>query len=68
MRQKHDYNIYYYSPPLVVVVVVVVGILDVTSAGGLVGTTKVEYEEVGSGGGEDVGITTILNIIITLPL
>ena len=38
-----------------------VGIFDVTRAVGLVGTTKVEYEEVGSGG-EDVGITIILNI------
>ena len=69
MRQEYDYNIYYYLPPLVVdvdVVVVVVGVFDITSGGGLVGTTKVEYEEVGSGGGEDVGITIISNIIITL--
>ena len=78
MRQEHNYNTYYYLPPLVVVgdvvvvvddvvvvVVVVVGVFDVTSGGRLVGTTKVEDEEVGSGGGEDVGITIILNIIIT---
>ena len=43
-----------------------VGAFDVTSGGGLVGTTKVEDKEVGLGGGEDVGITVILNIIITL--
>ena len=43
-----------------------VGAFDVTSGGGLVGTTKVGNKEVGSGGGEDVGITIILIIIITL--
>ena len=36
-----------------------VGVFDVTSVVGVVGTTKV-----GSGGGEDIGITIILNIII----
>ena len=43
-----------------------VGLFDVTSGGGLVGTNKVSNREVGSGGGEDVGITIILIIIITL--